>query len=164
MYVLLLVSALFTMQLRNCIFLLTISIAYGGRILVVLSIPSVSHQQTLMAVCKALIIHGHTVTAITANPLYDETLTNLTEIDISNIYIAVKNHSIAKIISSANSQLQMIFYYRQMLEIVHDVIFESSMVKTLMNSKEEFDLIFVEAYDPVMFAFSWKFKAPIISK
>lgn len=71
---------------RVLIFCALLSFAQCANILFVTSFPSHSHQVMFQPVWKELSLRGHNVIAITPNPLRDESLTNLTEVDISKLY------------------------------------------------------------------------------
>lgn len=58
----------------------------SARILGLFPTPSVSHQSVFQPIWRELSLRGHKVTVITPNPLKDPSLTNLTEIDMSEAY------------------------------------------------------------------------------
>lgn len=67
-----------------------LQVCESANILGVIPTPSYSHHVSFQPVWRELSVRGHNVTIITANPMNDHELTNLTEIDISNIYECVE--------------------------------------------------------------------------
>lgn len=62
----------------------------GAKILGIIPTPSYSHQLAFQPIWRELSLRGHNVTVITANPLNDPKLINLTEINISTVYDCIK--------------------------------------------------------------------------
>lgn len=63
-----------------------LTVSQCANILFVTIFPNPSRQALFQPIWKELSLRGHNVVVITPNPLRDEKLTNLTEIDISKIY------------------------------------------------------------------------------
>lgn len=142
--------------------LLTIGAADSAKILAMYSVAMISHQRSLLSVSKTLSLKGHQVTSITTNPLNDRTLTNHTEIDISSLYDFVRKEPLTKILSIDGPFIKNIIRLRNAFLENAKHVFEIDAVQKLINSNETFDLVMVEAHDPIYFAFSWKFKAPLV--
>lgn len=148
--------------------ILTISLltnlVYGSRILVVVGVPSFSHQKPFQNLAKELSMRGHEVTIMTTNPMKDNSLTNLTEIDISYLYDILRNKGgFENMLSSQNSLQMMIIELRKFFDITAEYIFENKHVQSLYGRKN-FDLLLMESHNALLFALAAKFKAPLIGK
>lgn len=137
---------------------------YGAKILGVFNLPLVSHQRAYVNLGKHLSLKGHDVTMIVTNPLNDKSLTNLTEIDISNLYEVTKKKSFANVTSSENSLMTSVFGLIDIFDKMAELFFQNKDVANLINSQKQFDVVLIEPHDPNMFAFGERFKAPIIGK
>lgn len=144
--------------------LLTLAGTHGAKILAVFPLPLISHQKSLLSITKALSLRGHNVTVITTDPLNDETLANHTEIDISQLYQLLKKNEFFKILSTDNFFLKTVILFRKMTLFNSEFILETEAVKNLIRSEDRYDLVLVEALDPIFFAFGWKFKAPVVGR
>lgn len=138
------------------------TVVHGAKILTVFTLPLFSHQNSLLSISTALSLKGHNVTVITTNPLKDKTLTNLTEIDISHLYELLKHSDFSKMLSTDNYFLEVTILFRKMTLKNAEAIFQIDAVRRLIGSEEKYDLVMVEAHDPIFFSFGWKFKAPIV--
>lgn len=140
------------------------TITYSAKILGVFSVPSFSHQQIFLRIGKELSLRGHEVTLITSHPMRDNTLKNLTEIDIGHITKFLENKRFDKILSNENSLWSIMNELRDTFDILAEAIFETKEVHDLINSNKKFDLVMAESHDPVFFCFGPKFSAPVIGK
>lgn len=79
--------------LKHCVLFFFVSVnccVHGARILGVFAFPSISHQIVFQPIWRELSLRGHQVTVLTPNPIHDQSLTNLTEIDLSFTYKTLK--------------------------------------------------------------------------
>lgn len=138
--------------------------APSAKILGVFLSPSISHQVVYQPVWKELSLRGHQVTVLSPNPLKDETLTNLTEIDLGFAYeeIISKNF-IGKFIHKT------LLYdrYLSMMDAIQDMLYyiiESPPVKALLEDKSRsFDLIVMEAFNPIVHGFVARYQVPFVA-
>lgn len=121
-----------------------------ARILAVSPLPAYSHQAVYMPIWRELSLRGHSVTLITADPIKDPSLINLTEIDVhdatynvwasSGIIFLMKEHQ-------KNPAAIAEKYLEVYVDLV-DSIMNQKGVKKLLNSDASFDLVITE---PVIF-------------
>lgn len=155
-------------MIRNTLFL-CISLIYlhgyhASKILGVSVIPSTSHQGFFNAMWKELSLRGHHVTAVTAIPLHDTSLTNLTEINVSFLCEVYEKSNVAKHFSKDNYVLNIYTFIKSLMEDLVDALLSSEKMKELIRSDEKFDVIIVEIHHPFGYAFGEKFKVPVIGK
>lgn len=147
--------------LKVFIFVVVFGAAKSAKILGIFPTPSVSHQSVFQPVWKELSLKGHQVTVITPNPLKDPSLTNLTEIDVSEAYEIQKktDESIARKLDWKET-LEVVFFknlpqYEYMLQ-------HPEVQALIRNPDEHFDTVIVEFIQPVFFAFGARFNCPVI--
>lgn len=134
---------------------------FSARILGIIPTPSYSHQVVFQPIWRELSKRGHEVVVITTNPINDPTLTNLTEIDISSSYNIWNEVNLVNM--SQKTLLGMINKRVDMSLVLHDHQLSQPQVRALIDSNtEHFDLVMTESVFPIMNAFAWKFKAPLI--
>lgn len=146
----------------NLLILLSISHCIScSRILVIFELPLYSHQEVFLPLIEQLSLRGHEVVAVTCFPLRNNSLTNLTEIDVS--YLIEHNH--------VQSQLDKKQHFSDVvkgaasfIQFVTKKIYEDENFKKIyQNPNEHFDLVMTEIVYPAGFAaFGYKFKAPVI--
>lgn len=133
-----------------------------AKILCIFNMASISHQIVYQPIWRELSLRGHQVTVITPNPLNDEKLRNLTEIDIGPpLYKRLED--LSKKFSSNPSHwiLNPLFLYNY----VHsaEIIFSNPEVAALINSTtESFDVVLAEYGIPIGSAFATKFNCPLV--
>ncbi|XP_045540090.1 UDP-glycosyltransferase UGT5 [Papilio machaon] len=148
------------------LFSYTIVSVKTANILAYFPCPSISHQVVFRPITLELIKRGHTVTVLTADPIFPkgETPANLTEIDLHDVsYNVFKTNlhtfSMGKT-SDIVQQVNVIEYFRpHMIEVQMNV----TEVKELFSNKtEKFDLILVEAFYTMALGITHVFKAPTV--
>lgn len=144
--------------------LILVNYIYCAKILGVFHLPLVSHQRPYLNLGKHLSLKGHDVTIIVTNPLKDKSLTNLTEIDISELYELPRRKPFAKVLSSQHSLMTSVFGIRALFYEMGELFFSNKGVANLIKSDKQFDVVLVEPHDHYTFAFGERFKAPIIGK
>ncbi|KAF2900031.1 hypothetical protein ILUMI_06156 [Ignelater luminosus] len=133
----------------------------GARILGIVPIPSISHQIVFRPIWKELSLRGHQLTVLTTDPIKDPSLTNLTEIDLHSSYKMWKNFNMNKM--AKYSTLEMFYLAKQAVECLLVEQLEHPEVQNLIkNETESFDLLMVEGFYPIMFAFAARFNCPMI--
>lgn len=140
------------------------NIVDSAKILIVTTVPSVSHQKPFLNLGRELSLRGHEITLITTNPLNDKSLTNLTEINISRLYDIVKNYKFDKILSTEISPWITVISMRNLLNVLAIAIFETEDVSYLINSNRTYDLVIAETLDPIFTALGSKFNVPLIGE
>ncbi|KAK5640042.1 hypothetical protein RI129_010853 [Pyrocoelia pectoralis] len=140
----------------------TIHLGSTARILGIVPTPSYSHQVVFQPLFRELSLRGHNVTTITTHPIKDPALTNLTEIDLHFSYETWQKGVVANIFDySTNPIGSTIKMMASVLEILEQQLSHQS-VQEFLNSKQEFDLVIIEASGCVMHAFIAKYKCPFI--
>lgn len=135
-----------------------------AQILGVFTVPSVSHQIMFQAICKELSLRGHNVTFISANILNDSSIKNLKEIDVNYVYDIHKMVDVSKILSKNNYLPSMVTNYYFMGRFPAEMVFEDPNFQDLYKSDEKFDVVLLQAFHPLTFAITTKFRAPIIGE
>lgn len=136
----------------------------GARILGVTFIATNSHQNFFNSIWRELSLRGHEVTSMTAIPLRDKTLRNLTEIDVSDLFEIFKKQDLSKHFSVDNNFWDTVIFSKYMMQDFVDALLNIAKVKELINSDAKFDLVIAEVHDAVVYAFGERFKAPVIGK
>lgn len=136
--------------------------SHGAKILSVSYNPTTSQQFVYNSIVSKLSLRGHQVTNITPKPLHNKSLTNLTEIDLSELYeVHFKNDYKPHAMSTNN---MLISTHYQIMNIMERYIEQGLQKATTVFGKKnvDFDLILVENFHPLVFAFGCRFNAPII--
>ncbi|XP_076273518.1 UDP-glycosyltransferase UGT5-like isoform X1 [Rhynchophorus ferrugineus] len=140
---------------------LLLPLTYGAKILGVFMTPSHSHQVIFQSIWKELSLRGHQVTVYTPFPLRDESLTNLTEYDLSFTYDLLKEISdFGKDISADGN----IYHMLKMLKVITDAQLEHQSMQDLIKNpnNETYDLFLVEYIWQSYFAFKDIYKVPMV--
>ncbi|KAK5638202.1 hypothetical protein RI129_012497 [Pyrocoelia pectoralis] len=134
----------------------------GSKILGVSLTPSYSHQVVFQPLWKELSLRGHQVTTITAYPLKDPKLVNLTEIDLSVAQLS--NQNIKKLVGvSQTNFIYEIYHMYTLMANVLDQQLEHPPVKQLIeDERAKFDLVIVEYLWSTPLAFATRFNCPYI--
>ncbi|VEN58107.1 unnamed protein product [Callosobruchus maculatus] len=137
--------------------------AYAASILAISPSASFSHQVAFQPLWRELSLRGHQVTVMTTDPQKNDSLTNLTEIDMSYSYEILKKYDMVSVLSDDRTGLRekgkMVL---RMSREVQDAQLSSDAVQKLLHGNMNFDLVIVEAQLPGMMAFAWRFKCPLI--
>ncbi|KAL3288277.1 hypothetical protein HHI36_002725 [Cryptolaemus montrouzieri] len=135
-----------------------------AKILAWFFIPSISHQIVFQPIWKELSLRGHDVTVVTPDPLKDQTLTNLTEIDVKFTYEVWKEIDISNARREVMTVSAMEYFFQKMHERMIEMAMQSGEVQEILRKPQNtFDLILIEGLSPVMYGLQYKFKAPLIS-
>ncbi|XP_066260199.1 uncharacterized protein [Euwallacea similis] len=146
------------------ILLSLVSNSIGADILVIIPTASFSHQVTLRPLWKQLAARGHNVTLVTTDPMNEEHLENIQQINISYGYEYMKKYEVMDIVMNDSKSLyDSAVAIRKVFRDTQIKLFESPEGLNLAHNKENhFDLLFVEAQVPDMMIYSWVFDIPFI--
>lgn len=137
-----------------------------ARILAVIPTPSYSHQVPYRPLWLKLVDRGHEVVLITANPIPNVNLTNLTQIDVGASYNDLRVIDFIRLRFEGESWLT--FMAKDMLPLsmaFTENVFNNTAVKKLCapESTATFDLVIAEIlFQPAIYAFAHRFNAPMI--
>lgn len=144
-------------------FMLFCENAFGGRILGYIPTASYSHQVAFHRLWRELSLRGHQVTLLTTDPINDPSLTNLTEIDLHFSYEIWKKLNFNELSKQSTFVLFDKTNFMDVVEEAYDKQLSSPQVQALIkNDTEHFDLLMVEGFLDSAFAFSARFKCPMI--
>ncbi|CAH1989793.1 unnamed protein product [Acanthoscelides obtectus] len=141
-------------------FLSLLALTSGARILGLVPTPSYSHQTALWPIWKKLASRGHKVTLITANPINDPKLSNLTEINIRETYKIWT--PMYKNMKALHDPFKINDVILPTLLAVSEYIFDNEEVKALTRNDTTFDIVIVETMFPEMLIFGEIFKCPTV--
>ncbi|KAL3288267.1 hypothetical protein HHI36_002715 [Cryptolaemus montrouzieri] len=137
--------------------------ANSARILGMFPFPSISHQFVFRAIVKELALRGHEVTFITPNPMKEDELKNITQIDISETYQIFEDFDLKKAFtlpSIIDWLTNTTGFWNRLMSMGMDV----EGVKDILNKPENsYDLIIAEVASPIFYGFQHKFKVPMIA-
>lgn len=136
----------------------------AAKILGVSWVPSRSHHELFRPIWEELSLRGHKLTAITATPVQDETLTNLTEIDVSCTFDARNRINVLKSYSADNWTWDIVLFVKNSFQVFVEAMLSNDDVQKLIKSDAEFDVIVVQALHPALYAFGERFNAPVVGK
>lgn len=154
------------MQTRN-IFIIAVVIAsfhtmLCAKILGVFFAPSISHQAVYQPVWKELSLRGHQVTVLTPNPLKDETLTNLTEIDLGFVYQEMQDMKLLERMAQATGLFKFIVFSRVFGELFSSIIKNQLVQDLLQDNTASYDLLILEPFNPLVYGFPAKYPVPFV--
>ncbi|KAF5275157.1 hypothetical protein FQA39_LY18664 [Lamprigera yunnana] len=134
-----------------------IGFSSGARILAVVPTASYSHQVAFHSLWKELSLRGHDVTLVTTDLIKDASLVNLTQIDISDLYVKVEEYT--KDMIKRDSMFEMLQFLTTFCEL-H--LSHPKIQQLIRNEKEHFDVVMVEFLTPYVLGYGARFKCPII--
>lgn len=106
---------------------------------------------------------GHKVTVVTPNPLKDPSLTNLTEIDVSESYDIFKTLDVTHWSRQYSHPWQNTINFFNFFEGATKIQMENVEVQELLKKdRKSFDLIIIESQYPALFSLQGIFDAPLI--
>lgn len=152
------------MSTSSCAFLLItvlVSCVYSAKILGVFTIPSISHQIVFQPIWKELSLRGHEVTIMSPNPLHDSSLTNLTEIDLSFLYKQMQELTTG-FSNGLDHWRAMDILSNEFVHLTSELLRDKQVQNVISDNTISYDVIFIEAIDPIGYIFAAKFKCPFI--
>ncbi|KAK4872335.1 hypothetical protein RN001_014364 [Aquatica leii] len=137
----------------------SVCINNGARILAHVPTPSYSHQIVFRPLWRELSLRGHQVTLLTTDPIYDLTLTNLTEINLNFTYKLMPEF----ISQLLNTSLMFSFkvYTNNFISHVDSHLQHPEVQKLIKEGS--FDLVIAECFTSISFAFAKIFQCPSIA-
>lgn len=99
----------------------------------------------------------------------DETLKNLTEIDVSHLFEFRSNYfnystNSTEQFSKDMTAWNLVNIGKHYFRDIAENMLNNTIVRALIRSDENFDVVIVEPHSPLVFAFGERFKAPVIGK
>ncbi|KAJ8727684.1 hypothetical protein PYW07_001803 [Mythimna separata] len=146
-------------------YILVLSQVEAARILAYFPTPSISHQVVYRPLTEALARRGHEVVVITTDPAFPkgEAPPNLIEIDVHDISYGIWREEVMKgKRGSSKDFLSTIHTMSQSMLKVFDHQLGDEQIKNLINSKQKFDLLILEAFLTPLLVISHLYKVPVI--
>lgn len=133
----------------------------ASKILAIVPTPSYSHQVALWPIWEELSQRGHHVTLVTTNPRKEQT--NITQIDTSSLYKSnvFNMNEASKLHKSPIGMMQ--FMTQIFTETQENTLSITEYQDLIKDTKLSFDVVLVESWTNIFYAFAYKFKAPLIS-
>nr|ANI21993.1 UDP-glycosyltransferase 33J3 [Spodoptera exigua] len=152
--------------LRQIVLCITLHVIFAdaARILMVLPVPSISHQITFRPITMELVKRGHEVVVMTPDPMFkkDEAPANLTEIDVHDLSYEAWQVFMESSKGNKEDLITQMRVASQMLIDLVDLQLQTEEMKEIIKGKQEFDLLLVEACVRPALAFSHVYKVPLI--
>lgn len=136
----------------------------GAKILGFFTTPSFSHQQVFQMISKQLVLIGHDVTFISPDIMEDNSLKNLKQIDIKQVYDFKSKCDVGQYLSKDALAFHRILGYYILTRDPTEIAYEDAYVQKLLRSNETFDVLILQGFHPLTFAMAAKFKAPVIGE
>ncbi|XP_018573571.1 UDP-glucuronosyltransferase 2B7-like [Anoplophora glabripennis] len=137
------------------------TVAFCANILAIIPTPSYSHQKAYYDFWNQLSLRGHKVTVITSDPQKNETLTNLTEIDINWAY-----KFFADISDLAENSLTMWSFHKWAHDMSYNIsealLSQQQIQDFLHNKQKHFDVLLVEFFYVELLVLAEKYNCPTI--
>ncbi|XP_076766943.1 UDP-glycosyltransferase UGT5-like [Xylocopa sonorina] len=138
-----------------------------GRILIIMLSPLYSHQVPYYGLLKELLKRGHEIVGVTAIPLNDTSIANLTEIDISVTHELFNRIDITSILMNYQTftTYEKCGNVYQFTNVVGEIFYNHPEIKKLYatGSDAKFDLIIMESIVGfTTYALPYRLKAPLI--
>lgn len=144
----------------------------SARILFISSTPSPSHQKPFQQVWTRLALKGHEMHVVTPNPLKNNSLPNLLQYNISEVYewVSWQNRKFATVVKyslekpSFYDTFKKEFFLSRAWHALYEYTLNLKEVKKLIEAKPKlhFDAVIVEWLYPTLAAFGGFFEAPLI--
>lgn len=151
----------------TCILIFMVNKYETGRILAIIPTPSHSHQIAYHSLWATLSKRGHEVVVLTSDPIADPSLTNLTEIDISNAYANMKalNFYDYRLRSIKWTEIQKNYIWNVSEGIMERIMTNPQVKDLYAPNGKGFDLVMAEILFGTGFCmFAHRFNAPLIGK
>nr|WMP40223.1 UDP-glucuronosyltransferase UGT33AY3 [Tuta absoluta] len=145
--------------------LCSVAISESARILAVFPTPSISHQVVFRPLTQELARRGHEVVILTPDPVFEkgQAPENLTEIDVHDMsYDLWRKHFLVHATGKADDlykQVEVVFDLQ--LKIFHMQL-NTSEFKKIIDEKQQFDLLLIEAWLKPVLLLTHFLKAPVI--
>lgn len=148
------------------LFLILTVLPFGrnAKILGFFTLPSFSHHMIFRPIYRELAMRGHNVTVINPHVMREKPLKNLKEIDVHQVYDVVKKMDLTKSLSKDATAYGRMCAYSVITTGSLKIAWENEDVKTLFESDETFDILLVQAFDPLTFSIASRYRVPIIGE
>lgn len=136
-----------------------------AKILAIVPTPSYSHQVAFAGIWKELSLRGHDITLVTTDSIKGENLTSLRQIDVNFLYKVFEDFDYPAVISeNKKSYFTILDILTKIFYEIEDRLLSHPPIKELIKNEnsEGFDIVLAEAMAPVFYAFSYRFKCPLI--
>lgn len=140
-----------------------VSSSLCANILFIGIIPAISHQTVVRPLIAELSLKGHNVTLITTDPVWNKTLVNLTEIDVSEAYKIFTPGEVSSLIKHVSPKETAQFFHTLLLNVVSLELQNPRVQNLIQDDSYSFDVVVSEVHNPAMFAFSERFKCPLVT-
>lgn len=140
----------------------------SARILFVVPTPSISHHLFFRPIIRELSFRGHEVISISADPMNDPKLTNLTEIDVhKEAYAAFNVENLMRDWQEGSKPKSFVEPLRNLSpsfwRLSHDILTSPQVQKLIKDPNEHFDLIINEMLlNAAYFGLKHRFHCPMI--
>lgn len=151
----------------SCIIVLVSTLVHSGacaKILGFFIVPSFSHQIIFQAICRELALNGHNVTIVSPNTFDDSNVENLKEIYVPQVYKVYETWNPSQILSPKAMTLQRYWRLSECIRMSTEIVLEDVNVQELLTSEEEFDIVIVQAMNPLAVAIAARFKTKLIGE
>ncbi|XP_030763758.1 UDP-glucuronosyltransferase 1-7-like [Sitophilus oryzae] len=150
------------------VFLVLVKLTYSAKILFFCPLPAISHQKVYRSVIEELAVKGHEIHVVTPNPVYNESIPNIVNYNISIMYDLVKQESNAFMLRwflNKPNFISMIF--RQVILSLGAGVALSEFpnfkeIQRLTSNHQTFDVCVIEWIFPGFAVYGYKFKCPMI--
>lgn len=142
-----------------------VSFGNCAKILGFFTSPSPSHHATFQTISRELASRGHRVTMISPNILNDTSVRNLREIDVHHVYDTLQWIKPYEFLSKDAAQISRFFGYSLMMRnAIEDALTNREFQAVMNRNNETFDLLIVQAMNPLAFAVASRFNVPFIGE
>nr|XP_023028450.1 UDP-glucuronosyltransferase 2B9-like [Leptinotarsa decemlineata] len=143
------------------------SVASSAKILASIFSPSYSHQIVFRPLWRELADRGHHITLLTTDPMRDVSRKNIKEIDLSGSYEVMESFGNSDILSKKRSEgTPKVILEMEILDVLAKVadwqLGVPEVRNLIRNRSEYFDVLIVEALNPIHMAFAERFNVPFI--
>nr|CAI5843310.1 unnamed protein product [Callosobruchus analis] len=142
-----------------------VPIVNSANILGVFPILSYSHQLVFQTICKELSLRGHHVTVVTPMPLNDPTLTNLTEIDVSErVNRIFRKIDIGTLMDKrVPNYVKVRRAFELSYEVSEGILNDKRFIDVYNDSASNFDLVLMQSlFTPNLYPVAAKLSAPLV--
>lgn len=126
--------------------------------------PSPSHHESFKAISWELASKGHDVTVISPNILNVTNMRNFREIDVHHVYETLKLIKAFDFMSKDALHISKCFGYSLMMRNAIEDVFSNKEVQQILQNNDTYDLLLVQATNPLAFAFTSLFKVPVVGE
>lgn len=150
----------------SILFIFQFTVIQSARILAFYPTPSFSHQIVFRSLTDELVKRGHHITVVTPDPKYPKGKSpqNLTEIDVHDLSYSMWNEALIRLNSDEHKtdlRDDLIDIFKLSSNVFKAQI-QTPEFRKIIQKKEKYDLVLMEAYIKPALVLSHIFKAPLI--